>query len=163
VLGASFWRGKTGFETRRFDSRVGLVEFDGRYSRGRLDLRGEFAQVFIDGAGELNDVVARTVGVSPNIARQLRGFYVEGGYRLLPSTWTHDFAVFTRYENFDTQFRMPDGYQPLGEFDRTAWTTGFSYYPDPDVAVKFDYVFLRNRSEIVRAPSGFNLGLGWWF
>ncbi len=163
VLGTSFWHGNTGFETPRIESRVGLVEFDGRYSQGRLDLRGEFAQVFIDGAGEINDVVARTTGVSPNIARQLRGFYVEGGYRLFPSTWSHDFAAFARYENFDTQFRMPAGYQPLGEFDRTAWVTGFTYYPDPDVAVKFDYVFLQNRSDIIRAPNSFNLGLGWWF
>jgi hypothetical protein len=163
VLGTSFWRGKTAFQTRRVHSSVGLFEFDGRYSQGRLDLRGEFAQVFIDGAGELNDIVGRTIGVSPNIARQLRGFYLEGGYRVSPSSWSHDIAAFARYENFDTQFRMPTGYQPLGEFDRTAWVTGFTYYPDPDVAVKFDYVVLRNRSGIIRAPNSFNLGLGWWF
>jgi hypothetical protein len=65
--------------------------------------------------------------------------------------------------NFDTQFRMPTGYQPLGEFDRTAWVTGFTYYPDPDVAVKFDYVMLRNRSGTIRAPNSLNIGLGWWF
>jgi hypothetical protein len=163
VLGTSFWRGKTGFQTPRFDSSVGLVEFDARATHGRLDMRGEFAQVFIDGAGELNDSIARTVGVSPNIASQLRGFYLEGGYRLFPSTWSHDLAAFARYENFDTQFRMPAGYQPLREFDRTAWVTGLTYYPDPDVAVKLDYVVLRNRSDIVRAPNSFNLGLGWWF
>jgi hypothetical protein len=163
VLGTSFWRGKTAFQTRRVHSSVGLFEFDGRYAQGRLDLRGEFAQVFIDGAGELNDIVGRTIGVSPNIARQLRGFYLEGGYRISPSSWTHEIAAFARYENFDTQFRMPAGYQPLGEFDRTAWVTGFTYYPDPDVAVKFDYVLLRNRSDIIRAPNSFNLGLGWWF
>jgi hypothetical protein len=163
VLGTSFWRGKTGFGTPRFDSRVGLVEFDGRYTRGRLEARGEFAQVFIDGAGDLNDTVTRTIGVSPNIARQLRGFYLEGGYRIQPSSWTHDLGVFARYENFDTQFRMPAGYQPLGEFDRAAWVAGVNYYPDPDVAVKFDYVFMKNRSGIIRAPNSFNLGLGWWF
>lgn len=163
VLGSSFWRGKTSFATPRLHSRVGLVEFDGRYSHKRLDLRGEFAHVFIDGAGELNDAVARTVGVSPNIASQLRGFYLESGYHLFPSTWPHDFAVFARYENFDTQFRMPAGHLPLREFDRSAWVTGFNYWPDPDVAVKFDYVVQRNRSDIIRAPNQFNLGLGWWF
>lgn len=163
VLGTSFWRGKTGFATRRIHSSVGLVEFDGRYTRGRFEARGEFAQVFIDGAGELNDAVTRTIGVSPNIASQLRGFYLEGGYRVAPSSWTHDVGVFARYENFDTQYRMPAGYQPLGEFDRAAWVAGVNYYPDPDVAVKFDYVFLKNRSGIIRAPNSFNVGLGWWF
>ena len=119
--------------------------------------------MFIDGAGDLNDTVTRTIGVSPNIASQLRGFYFEGGYRVQPSSWTHDLGVFARYENFDTQFRMPAGYQPLGEFDRAAWVAGVNYYPDPDVAVKFDYVWLKNRSGIIRAPNSFNLGLGWWF
>jgi hypothetical protein len=31
-----------------------------------------------------------------------------------------------RYENFDTQFRMPNGTLPLKEFDRTAWIVGAS-------------------------------------
>ena len=58
---------------------------------------------------------------------------------------------------------MPDGYLPLKEFDRDAWVAGLTYYPDPDVAVKVDYVWLRNQSDIIRAPRGFNVGLGWWF
>ena len=45
-----------------------------------------------------------------------------------------DLVAFVRYENFDTQFRMPDGYVPLKEFDRDAWVVGVTYYPDPDVA-----------------------------
>ena len=37
-----------------------------------------------------------------------------------------DVGVFARYENFDTQFRMPEGFTPLEEFDRTAWIAGFA-------------------------------------
>jgi virulence-associated protein VagC len=29
--------------------------------------------------------------------------------------------------------------------------------------VKLDYVIQRNRSDALRAPNSFNLGLGWWF
>jgi hypothetical protein len=58
---------------------------------------------------------------------------------------------------------MPDGYVPLEEFDREAWVVGLTYYPDPDVAVKFDYIVQRNRSRLVDAPNSVNLGLGWWF
>src|SRR5262245_48576940 len=83
-LGTSFWRGKTGFNFPRGDSRVGLLEFDGRYRAGRLGARGEFAQVFVDGAADLNDFLQRTTGVNPNIARQMRGFYVEPSIRPLP-------------------------------------------------------------------------------
>ena len=40
---------------------------------------------------------------------------------------------------------------------------GATYWPDPDIAVKVDYVFQRNRSAVVRPPNSFNIGLGWWF
>jgi hypothetical protein len=58
---------------------------------------------------------------------------------------------------------MPAAYVPLPEFDRTAWVVGASYFPDPDVVVKVDYVVQRNRSDVHRAPNSFNVGLGWWF
>ena len=48
--GASFWHGKTGFNLPRVDSSVGVYEFDGRHHRGPFAVRGEFAQVFVDGA-----------------------------------------------------------------------------------------------------------------
>ncbi len=162
TLGASFWRGKTGFNFPRRDSRIGLVELDGRYHRGPFAVRGEFAQVFVDGAGDLNDLLQRTAGVNPNIARQMRGFYVEPSLRPLPRL-RHDLAAFVRYENFDTQFKMPEGVLPLKQFDRTAWVIGGSYYPDPDVVFKVDYSLVRNRSSLFSSVDSFNIGLGWWF
>ncbi len=58
---------------------------------------------------------------------------------------------------------MPNGWLPLEEFQRKGLTIGITYFPEPDIAIKADYVWLRNRSGIIRAPSSFNLGLGWWF
>jgi hypothetical protein len=162
TLGTSFWRGKTGFNFRRENSRVGLVEFDGRYHTGPFALRGEFAQVFIDGAAELNDLLQRTAGVNPNIAREMRGFYVEPSVRPLPGL-RYDIAAFVRYENFDTQFRMPAGTLALKQFDRAAWVVGASYFPDPDIVLKVDYSVVRNRSSLFRSVDSLNIGLGWWF
>jgi cytochrome c oxidase subunit 2 len=83
--------------------------------------------VFIDGAAELNDFQQRTTGVNPNIASQMRGF-LEPSLRPLP--WIRaDIGAFVRYENFDTQFKMPPGVLPLKQFDRAAWIVGSSYYP----------------------------------
>ena len=92
----------------------------------------------------------------------MRGFYLESAFRLLPNP-PREVRAFVRYENVDTQFRMPAGYLPLPEFDRTQWVIGASYFPDPDVVIKTDFVIQRNRSEAPRAPNSFNLGLGWWF
>jgi hypothetical protein len=164
TTGVSFWTGKSGFELRpRLDVPVHLIEADARYSRNRLELRAQVAHVTIDNAAELNDVVARTTGVSPNIARALRGAYGEASYRVVEGQRWGDIGVFGRYENYDTQFRMPAGYQPLPVFDRDAWVVGATYWPEPDIAVKVDYVIARNQSTVIKAQNAFNVGLGWWF
>jgi hypothetical protein len=163
TLGAGFWTGESSFSAPRLDTTVRVGEVDARYHRGRLEVRGQFAQVAISDAGRLNEAIERTTGVSPNIARSLRGFYGEAAYRVWDAGSPRDLVAFVRYENFDTQYRMPAGYLPLKEFDRDAWVVGTTYYPDPDVAVKLDYIWLRNRSGFIDAPHSVNVGLGWWF
>jgi hypothetical protein len=163
TLGGSFWAGESSFETPRLDTEVRLVEGDARYRRDRVELRGQYAHVFIGDAARLNDALGRIVGVSPNIANELRGFYGEAGYRVWNAGAPRDLVAFLRYENFDTQFRMPEGFLPLEEFDRDAWVVGLTYYPDPDIAVKADYIHLRNQSGLFPNRHLVNVGLGWWF
>jgi len=164
TLGASAWSGHSGFEFRpRFDVPVSVVAADARYSRNRLELRGQFAHVAIEHADQLNDALARRVGVDPNIARAMRGFYGEAGYRVISGARFGDVGAFARYENFDTQFRMPAGAVRLPQFDRDAFVVGANFWPDPDVAVKVDYSIVRNRSAFIQAPNSLNIGLGWWF
>jgi hypothetical protein len=161
--GVSFWTGDTSFNVPRIKTSVGLYEFDGRLSRGRLEARGQLAHVFIKGAGALNDAMGRLTGIDPNIAEQLFGVYGEVAYRFLPASAPHDAAVFVRYENFDTQFKMPAGSLPLPQFDRDAWVIGATYWVDPDVAIKVDYTHVRSASTVVPPPRSVNIGLGWWF
>jgi hypothetical protein len=163
TIGVSGWRGDSGFNVPRLDPSVGLVEFDARYRRNGYEARGQFARAFIGDAARLNDALSLLTGVSPNIARQLQGYYLEGS-RLFPlRRWRHEVAVFARFEDFDTQFRMPDGFSPIPAFDRHAFTTGFTYYLDPDVAVKFDFTHLDSASTIRGAFRSINVGVGWWF
>jgi hypothetical protein len=163
TLGVSGWHGDSGFNVPRIDPRVGVFETDARFRRSGFEARGQYARVFIGDAARLNDALTLQIGVSPNIARQLQGFYVEGSRLFNVPRSQHDAAVFVRFEDFDTQFRMPDGYQPIPAFDRRAWTVGATYYLDPDVAVKFDYTHQQSASTIRRAPRSINVGLGWWF
>ena len=163
TLGASGWSGDSGFEFRPgFDVPVSLVEADARYSRRGNEFRGQLAQVWIDNAGLLNDRLALRTGVNPNIGSALRGFSLEGSRRF-PAGRIGEIGGFLRYENFDTQYRMPSGYVPLQQFDRDAWVVGANFWPDPDVAVKVDYSIVRNQSSVIPAPNSFNVGLGWWF
>jgi hypothetical protein len=165
TLGASGWHGKSTFSqpALALSPTVGVVEADARYRRGRLELRGQLARVGVSDARRLNDELARITGVSPNVASALQGWYAEASYRIWRVRSPRDVVAFVRYENFDTQKKMPAGLLPLKELDRDAWVVGLTYYPDPDVAVKADFVRQRNQSPFIAAPRSFNVGLGWWF
>lgn len=166
TAGASVWRGGSGFGLIQLDIEtpsVSVSSFDARYRRGRHELRGQWSMVNIDGAGDLNRAMQINTGLSPNIASRLLGAYAEAATRITPDAWNDEVVVFGRYEKFDTQNRMPAGYQPLEEFQRSAWVAGATYFPDPDVAFKIDFVREHNKSGVVRAPWRVNLGVGWWF
>ena len=164
--GASFWRGGSGFGLVRLDietPNVGVGSLDVRYRRGRNELRGQWSMVTIDGAGDLNRALQQHSGINPNIASRLMGAYVEAATRVSPDSWAHEIVAFSRFELFDTQNQMPDGFLPLQEFQRSAVVVGATYYPDPDVAFKVDVVKEHNKSSFVQAPWRINLGVGWWF
>ncbi|HSR67317.1 MAG TPA: hypothetical protein VLU25_05195 [Acidobacteriota bacterium] len=163
LLGTSFWTSQAGFETPGINPRVDIFEFDGRLDMGRFGFRGQFAHVNISDTARLNSRLQLTTGVNPNIAEQMRGFYLEGAAQVLPSFWRQELVFFHRYENFNTQHKMAEGFLPLGEFDRDAFVTGFTFFPDPDVALKFDYTVLRNESRFIKARNVLNFGIGWWF
>jgi uncharacterized coiled-coil protein SlyX len=162
-LGTSFWTGRTGFNLRDIKGQARILEFDARFRKSRFDFRGEFARTHLEDATEINQALQRLTGVSPNLASAMRGFYLEGAAHLFPTEFKHDFVTFYRYENFDTQHRMPSGFLPLKQFDRSAHVVGATYYPYPDVALKFDYNFMRNASAVVRPRNTWNFGIGWWF
>ena len=44
-----------------------------------------------------------------------------------------------------------------------ATVVGATYWPEPDIAVKVDYVIQRSQSTVITARNAFNVGLGWWF
>jgi hypothetical protein len=166
TAGGSFWYGGSGFGLSRLDIEaptVGVGSFDARYRRGRFETRGQWSMVSISGAGDLNLALQAQTGINPNIASRLLGAYGEGALRISPDSWLHEVVAFGRYEVFDTQNKMPDGFVPIGHLRRSAFVTGMTYFPDPDVAFKFDVSKEFNKSEVVTAPWRVNFGVGWWF
>src|SRR5262249_8664624 len=136
ALGASVWRGRSlsgaGIPGADMpDPAVTIAEGDGRGRIGRLELRGQWAMVFVGGADQRNHVRELREGSSPNIASRMLGWYADAAHPLLKFPSPREFIGFVRYEQFDTQHAMPAGFQPLSQFNRTAWEIGVSYYPDP--------------------------------
>ena len=166
TAGGSFWYGGSGFALRRLDIEaptVGVASADARYRHGRYELRGQWSVVSIDGAGDLNRALQAQTGIGPNVASRLLGAYGEAAMRISPDAWAHEIVAFGRYEIFDTQNRMPAGFLPLDHLRRSAFTTGVTYFPDPDVAFKMDFIQERNKSSVVNARWRMNFGVGWWF
>lgn len=163
TLGTSLYSGLAGFNTPGVNPRVTIANVDGRYSYRRMDFRALYANTWTSRAAELNRLLRLQTGVNPNVASQMRGYYFEPAFHLLPRRYRHDLIAFSRFERYNTQQKMPGGYLPLAQLNRSSWVTGLTYKPVPDVAVKFDYVFNRNQSAVVHALNGLNLGIGWWF
>lgn len=163
TLGSSFFVADTGFRLPDLAPQLTFVEFDGRYRYRRAEFRGQFAQYWLTQTAALNRTREQQTGVNPNIAKSSLGYYLEAAYHLLPFDRAADIAPFIRYEEFNTQHRMAAGFTPLPQFDRSAYTLGLTYRPHPDIALKFDYQFLRNRSGVVPVSNRVNLGIGWWF
>ena len=163
TLGLSSYTGIASSQNLAVTPRVSIAAIDGRYSFRRLDFRALLANTWISRTRELNLALERRFGLNPNIARVMRGYYVEPAVHILPRRIRHDLALFTRYERYNTQQQMASGFVPLPEFNRRSVVTGVTYKPNADVAIKFDYVFNSNASTVVRAVNGLNLGIGWWF
>lgn len=166
TAGGSFWRGGSGFGLVRLDIEtptVAVVSLDARHRQGRHELRGQWSMVSIGGAADLNRALQLQSGNSPNIASRLMGAYGEAAYRVSPNSWLHEVFAFGRYELFDTQNKMPDGFLAIDELRRSAIVAGATYFPDPDVAFKFDVSREFNKSEGIRGQWRANFGVGWWF
>lgn len=163
TLGLSGYTGVSSSELVNVTPRVSILSFDGRYSFRRVDLRGLFVNSWISRSAELNAKLEALSGFNPNIAKQLRGWYVEPAVHVFPRRFRNDLTLFTRYEKYNTQHRMAAGYVPLPEFNRSSVLFGITFKPNADVAIKFDYVFNRNASSVIRPLNALNLGIGWWF
>ena len=163
TIGTSLYSGHSGFNLQSTNPRVTIFNADARYRYHRFGIRGLLAKNWVSRAGQLNIAMERQTGVNPNVASQMKGYYIEPEIHMLPKHWRHDLAVFTRYESFNTQEKMPLDFIPLPQFNRSARVFGITYRPVPDVAVKLDYIFNRSASQVFTPRDTVNLGLGWWF
>jgi hypothetical protein len=140
--------------------RVGVAEVDGRYHHDGLDVRAEYAHLFVVDSYRLNDYFGLTA--SDTIPARGRGFYLQAGYdlfRLLMPQLSQELYFYTAYENVNPRSRMspyninppsitganetpPNAASPAKDFVRV----GFSYRPHPQVALKIDAQFALHSS-----------------
>jgi len=165
-LGASAFAGNTGQGNGNIDGGfLTMVEGDAKWSLEGIDLDGILVFTNLSDAEKLNDLFrAQDASFTNFVGRQMLGWYLEAGYHLfhhlLPDT-NHDLVLFGRYEDFNTQHKMPAGFAGSAANDRNTITTGVSYLPIPQVAIKADYMFNWNQANA--GVDQFNLGVGFYY
>ena len=73
-----------------------------------------------------------------------------------------DAVAFVRFDDFNTQYRMPAGVAPNGAGGREEWTFGITYLPIPTSAIKFDYQ-VRSDAAVADLADKVNFGVGFMF
>jgi len=140
------------------DGDIMIYSADFEYSVLDLDFRGAIAFEDIDGAREIGN----------GTASEIFGWYLEAGYHFFPEAWKKgrlersDAVVFVRYDDYDTQYKMPSGVPENPAGDRYEWTMGLSFYPIPNFVIKADYQ-IREDGTDEDLDDLFNLGIGWQF
>lgn len=142
--------------------RVTLWDMHTRWQQNGWDLQALYAKGTIGDADKINATLqnfnAATAANRPYVPSEFYGWLVQGAYTI----WDRgDMSVtpFARYEQFNTQSKMPAGFAADPKNADRVITVGLSFKPHPQVVFKADYQKYRDNSINDR----FNLGLGYMF
>jgi hypothetical protein len=163
-LGGSFWYGGSANQdpalgTGSFANAVALLAADARYDIGAFMFRGVVANISIADAEAINAAYGGQVG------SRINGGYVEGAYNLLSAlapASAQRLNAFLRYENYDTQAKVPAGVVRDESLARRITTFGLSYKPVYNVVFKGDYQLQRTKAGLGEGEV-LSLGVGYQF
>ncbi|MGZ8398858.1 MAG: hypothetical protein ACXWWN_07465 [Gemmatimonadales bacterium] len=134
----------------------GHVEYKAR----GFDLRGLVSVATLDDAAEINELNGLTGSAS--VGERLVGWYLQGGYDVLRGRGgEHQLTPYVRYEQVNTQSRVPAGFTADPANDRQFLTFGTAWKPLPNVSLKTDYQIAHNEANT--GVNGFNVALGYLF
>ncbi len=140
------------------DGEIAMTSADFEYSISKFDFRGVIANTNIDGARDFGG----------GVAEEMFGWYLESAYHFWPDEWKtgklkkSDAIVFVRYEEYDTQHKMPSGIAKDKSKDIDELTFGVNFYLTPNFVIKADYQ-LRDDASGSNRDDLFNVGIGWMF
>ena len=164
LVGAGGYSGKSAQGARAdghgFDGRVSILEAHAEWRWRGIQVRALAVSGAIGDAARINAL--RGVGGKDSVAERFRGAYAEAGYDVLLRRGGESALVpFARYERFNTQDRVPAGFEADPANDVRLWTLGLDYRPIQHVAIKADYEICRNAART--GVNQWNLALGWLF
>jgi hypothetical protein len=162
VLGGSFYSGEADHEVVA-SVPVTLWDLHAKSEWKGLELRAIYAQGHVGNADTLNTAQTIAAGSNSSIGSDFFGGYLEAAFDLfsLRPTGEQYLAPFFRYERYDTQWGVPDGWTKNPSNSRVEYTFGLTYKPMSQVAVKADHQILRDQG--LTGIGQTNLGIGYIF
>ena len=146
LFGGSVYTGQSGQEQTDDDTGLDLpdahttiYELHAQYKGYGASFRALWTQAFIDEAGSLSRALGK--GQREAIASQMNGWYVEGGYDILPLFLDTRATLepYFRYEYYNTQQKVADSFDRDKSKDIDLYVAGLQFKPIPQVVFKVDY------------------------
>jgi hypothetical protein len=166
-LGMSFYAGNSGQgnvvptdSSATIGALTVIWEGHAQYRARGVDLRGLFALANVDDVVGVNAAQGYTGNQS--VGERLTGWYLQGGYDVLHRVNTqHRLMPYVRYEQINTQDRVPQGFSANPANDREIITIGAQWQPILNLAVKADYLINKNKADT--GVNQFNINIGYLF
>jgi len=162
VAGGSLYTGGAGQEQPALvaagaDPRTTLVEVHIDWRWRALALRGLAARANLSDAAALNNALKLTGTAS--VGSRMVGHYLEAAWDLLPGRTALE--PFLRWEELNTQDRVPAGFAANPANHTRILTLGASFRPIPQIVVKVDWQDVHTRART--GIDVVNLGIGYVF
>jgi hypothetical protein len=146
--------------TRAVRARTFIWEGHAQYQRQGFDLSGLLAISTLDDAAEINELNGLTADAS--VGERLIGWYLQGGYDVLRGSRSgHQLVPYLRYEQLNTQEKVPAGFTGSPANDRRLVTVGTMWKPLPNISLKADYQLVGNEADT--GVNQLNVNLGYLF
>lgn len=151
------------------DARISIAEVDARFVMDQLEVRGQYAIVWIGGADSMNTAMTLASNALPAnraVPDRQHGGYVEIAYDVLPliSDSDQSFYIAFRGEWLDLQASLPQGgfAKAGGAEEQQNYNFGVAWKPLHNVIVKADYQ-IRDDKTAAGLPDQFNASVGFDF
>ncbi|MFQ6045554.1 MAG: hypothetical protein ACE5PT_04225 [Gemmatimonadales bacterium] len=126
-------------------ARTLIWEGHGEYKARGLDIRALVAVAGLADAAEINAL--RGLTGTASVGERLFGWYVHAGYDVLRGSATaHALVPYVRYEQLDTQLRVPAGFRRDPMNDRRIVSLGARWKPITNISVSAEYQLQRNEA-----------------
>ena len=151
-VGASFFSGDSGQGAEDVNGdvihgKVTLYDVHAQYNTHGFQFRGLWTAVQVDDAGTIStDILALDPNdptqVTEAVGSRMLGYYGEVGYDVLSisgEATRQSVIPFVRLERYNTQDRVPSGFESNGANDVRVTTYGVAYKPITQLAIKVEY------------------------